>query len=82
MTYYEFIDLLAKTINIEGKQVIWAVPIGGIDTNRPTAFELFYDGIHDGRFIKISKIVTEIDAPELFSKFFAQLNDIMVTTVS
>lgn len=72
MTYFEFIDQLAKIIGVQGKEIIWAVPRGGIHPQRPTNFELFWEGIHEGRFMMISKVVSEKDAPEIFSVFFSQ----------
>ncbi|SEF22878.1 hypothetical protein ABL840_00020 [Variovorax sp. NFACC27] len=71
MTYFEFIDQLARTLGIRGKDVVWVIPSGGSTPNRPAAFELFWTGLHEGRLMRISKVVREADAPAAFAAFFS-----------
>lgn len=73
MTHFQFIDQLAALVGIKGKDVIWAVPGGWVSEKRPTRFELWWDGIHEGRAMHITKVISEADAPQLFAAYFSEL---------
>lgn len=75
MTYFDFISQLAKSIGIDGLNVIRVIPSNYATSKHPTAFELFYPGIHEGQPMMISKTVTESDAPEAFLQYFGQLRN-------
>ena len=72
MSYYEFVTRLGQLIGLEpGTVEHW-----GFDHPTPSlagSVELFWHGLHEGRYMRISRVVRDTDAPELFAAVRAQV---------